>query len=42
MKTWAAIEFLDQIYQYGKAGKMVNNELEEETFIEHVPLIEEF
>ncbi len=41
-KIRAAIEFLDQLYQYGKAGKTTINELGEETFEEDVPLIEEF
>lgn len=41
-KIRAAIEFLDQLYQYGKAGKTTINELGEETFTEDVPLIEEF
>lgn len=40
-KIRAAIEFLDQLYQYGKAGKTVINELGEETFTEDVPLLEE-
>lgn len=40
-KIRAAIEFLDQLYQYGKAGKTTINELGEETFTEDVPLIEE-
>lgn len=41
-KIRAAIEFLDQLYQYGRAGKTTINELGEETFTEDVPLIEEF
>ena len=41
-KIRAAIEFLDQLYQYGKAGKTVINELGEETFGEDVPFIDEF
>ncbi len=41
-KIRAAIEFLDQLYQYGKAGRATINELGEETFTEDVPLIEEF
>ncbi len=41
-KIRAAIEFLDQLYQYGKAGKTTINELGEETFAEDVPSIEEF
>ena len=36
------IEFLDQLYQYGKAGKTTINELGEETFEEDVPVIEDF
>ena len=40
-KIRAAIEFLDQLYQYGKAGKTTINELGEETFEEDVPMIEE-
>ncbi len=41
-KIRAAIEFLDQLYQYGKAGKTTINELGQETFDEDVPSIEEF
>ena len=41
-KIRAAIEFLDQLYQYGKAGKTVINELGEETFTEDVPSLEDF
>lgn len=41
-KIRSAIEFLDQLYQYGKAGKTTINELGEETFIEDVPQIEDF
>lgn len=41
-KIRAAIEFLDQLYQYGKAGKTTINELGEETFVEDVPSIEDF
>lgn len=41
-KIRSAIEFLDQLYQYGKAGKTTINELGEETFAEDVPLIEDF
>jgi len=40
-KIRAAIEFLDQLYQYGKAGKTTINELGEETFTEDAPSIEE-
>ncbi|MCD8069595.1 MAG: hypothetical protein LUE87_12095 [Lachnospiraceae bacterium] len=42
-KIRAAIEFLDQLYQYGKAGKTVINELGEETFEEdgEIPFIED-
>ncbi len=39
-KIRAAIEFLDQLYQYGKAGTTIINELGEETFTEEVPSIE--
>lgn len=39
-KIRAAIEFLDQLYQYGKAGKTTINELGEETFEEDAPMIE--
>ncbi len=39
-KIRAAIEFLDQLYQYGKAGKTTVNELGEETFTEDVPLLD--
>ena len=38
-KIRAAIEFLDQLYQYGKAGKSIING--EETFAEDVPEIED-
>ncbi len=41
-KIRAAIEFLDQLYQYGKAGKTTINELGEETFTEDAPSIEGF
>ena len=41
-KIRAAIEFLDQLYQYGKAGKTTINELGEETFTEDVPSLEDF
>lgn len=40
-KIRAAIEFLDQLYQYGKAGKTTVNELGEETFTEDAPLLDE-
>ncbi|MCD7735792.1 MAG: ATP-binding protein [Lachnospiraceae bacterium] len=40
-KIRAAIEFLDQLYQYGKAGKTTVNELGMETFEEDVPAIED-
>lgn len=40
-KIRAAIEFLDQLYQYGRAGNTVINELGEETFEEEVPSLEE-
>lgn len=40
-KIRAAIEFLDQLYQYGKAGKTTINELGEEVYTEDVPAIEE-
>ena len=41
-KIRAAIEFLDQLYQYGKAGDTVINELGQETFEEDVPVIDDF
>ena len=41
-KIRAAIEFLDQLYQYNKVGKTVINELGKETFAEDVPSLEEF
>lgn len=41
-KIRTAIEFLDQLYQYGKAGKTTINELGEETFTEDVPSIDDF
>ncbi len=40
-KIRAAIEFLDQLYQYGKAGKTTINELGEEVYTEDVPAIGE-
>lgn len=40
-KIRAAIEFLDQLYQYGKAGRTTINELGEEMYTEDVPVIEE-
>lgn len=40
-KIRAAIEFLDQLYQYDKAGKTTVNELGKESFAEDVPSLEE-
>lgn len=40
-KIRAAIEFLDQLYQYGKAGKTSVNELGKETFDEDVPSLDD-
>ena len=40
-KIRTAIEFLDQLYQYGKAGKTTVNELGEESFVEDAPSIED-
>lgn len=40
-KIRAAIEFLDQLYQYGKAGKTTVGGLRKETFTEDVPSLEE-
>lgn len=40
-KIRAAIEFLDQLYQYGRAGKTTINDLGEEVYTEDVPAIEE-
>lgn len=40
-KIRAAIEFLDQLYQYGQAGKTSVNELGKETFDEDVPSLED-
>lgn len=40
-KIRAAIEFLDQLYQYGRAGETTINELGEEVYTEDVPAIEE-
>lgn len=40
-KIRAAIEFLDQLYQYGKAGHTTVNELGLETFTEDVPSLED-
>lgn len=39
-KIRAAIEFLDQLYQYDKAGKTTINELGQETFTEDVPSLD--
>lgn len=39
-KIRAAIEFLDQLYQYEKAGKTTINELGQETFTEDVPSLD--
>ena len=41
-KLRAAIELLDQLYQYGEAGNTRINELGQETFEEDVPSLEEF
>lgn len=41
-KIRTAIEFLDQLYQYGKAGKTTINELGKEIFTEDVPAIDVF
>lgn len=41
-KLRAAIEFLDQLYQYGEAGNTRIDELGKETFEEDVPSLEEF
>ncbi|MCI8861131.1 MAG: DUF2791 family P-loop domain-containing protein [Lachnospiraceae bacterium] len=38
----AAIEFLDQLYQYGKAGKTTINDLGKEIFTEDVPSLDDF
>lgn len=40
-KIRAAIEFLDQLYQYGQAGRTTVNELGKEVFTEEVPSLEE-
>lgn len=40
-KIRAAIEFLDQLYQYGKVGKTSVNELGQETFDEDVPSLDD-
>lgn len=40
-KIRAAIEFLDQLYQYGRAGKTVINELGKEDLSDEVPSLEE-
>ena len=40
-KIRAAIEFLDQLYQYGKVGNTFVNELGKETFDEDVPSLED-
>lgn len=41
-KLRAAIEFLDQLYQYGEAGNTRIDEPGKETFEENVPSLEEF
>ncbi|MDO5425782.1 MAG: DUF2791 family P-loop domain-containing protein [Eubacteriales bacterium] len=41
-KIRAAIEFLDQLYQYGEAGRTRINEVGEEVFTEEVPSLEEW
>lgn len=41
-KIRAAIEFLDQLYQYKQAGKTTIDELGKEIFTEDVPSLEEF
>lgn len=41
-KLRAAIELLDQLYQYGEAGNTRINELGQETFEDDVPSLEEF
>lgn len=41
-KIRAAIEFLDQLYQYEKAGKTTINELGKEVVTEDIPSLEEF
>lgn len=41
-KIRAAIEFLDQLYQYEKVGKTTINELGKEVFTEDTPSLEEF
>lgn len=40
-KIRSAIEFLDQLYQYGKTGKTTINELGKESFTEDTPSLEE-
>lgn len=40
-KIRAAIEFLDQLYQYGRVGNTMVNELGEESFEEDIPFLEE-
>ncbi len=41
-KIRAAIEFLDQLYQYGKAGSTVIGELGEENLKDELPSLEEY
>ena len=41
-KIRAAIEYLDQLFQYGDAGLITAGELEQETFKEELPLPDEF
>ena len=40
-KIRAAIEYLDQIFQYGNAGNITAGELDQETYDEEIPLPEE-
>ena len=40
-KIRAAIEFLDQMYQYGQAGEAVIGEMETESFEEEIPVLAE-
>ena len=37
-KIRAAIEYLDQLYQYGSVGDITAGELEQETYVEEIPL----
>jgi len=39
-KIRSAIEYLDQLYQYGQVGKNIINPLQQESFEEEMPSLE--